>query len=84
MIEITLTAWQILVLKLLVILTVVPVAALAGGYAEHKVMAHLRHRLGPMYPGGFHGWATTLADGLKFLYKEDIIPKAADKAVFSL
>jgi NADH-quinone oxidoreductase subunit H len=37
-----------------------------------------------MYPGGFHGWATLLADGLKFLYKEDIIPAAADKRVFSL
>jgi NADH-quinone oxidoreductase subunit H len=84
MIDITLTTWQILLIKILVILVVLPVGALAGGYAEHKVMAHLQHRLGPMYPGGFHGWATTLADGLKFFYKEDIIPAAADRRVFSL
>jgi NADH-quinone oxidoreductase subunit H len=84
MLDITLTTWQILLIKIVIILTVVPVGALVGGYAEHKVMAHLQHRLGPMYPGGFHGWATTLADGIKFLYKEDIIPAAADKKVFSL
>jgi NADH-quinone oxidoreductase subunit H len=84
MIELNLTDWQILIIKVLIILTVVPIGAIVGGYAEHKVMAHLQHRLGPMYPGGFHGWATTLADGIKFLYKEDIIPAAADKRVFSL
>ena len=82
--EITLTAWQMLLVKLGVILALVPGMTLVAGYAEHKVMAHLQHRLGPMYPGGFHGWAILLADGLKFLYKEDIIPARADRKVFSL
>ncbi|MBA2725526.1 MAG: NADH-quinone oxidoreductase subunit H [Actinobacteria bacterium] len=84
MFEITLTAWQMLLVKVGIILAVVPTATLVAGYAEHKVMAHLQHRLGPMYPGGFHGWAILLADGLKFILKEDIIPDKADKRVFSL
>lgn len=78
------TDWWIFGLKLLVILTVVPVGALVGGYAMHKELAHLQHRLGPMYAGAFHGWAQTIADGIKFIYKEDIIPARADKPVFSL
>jgi NADH-quinone oxidoreductase subunit H len=79
-----LTPWWALALKLIVILTIVPVGSLIGGYALHKELAHLQHRLGPMYPGGFHGVGQTLADGLKFILKEDIVPAKADKHVFKL
>ncbi|HEV2906723.1 MAG TPA: NADH-quinone oxidoreductase subunit NuoH [Actinomycetota bacterium] len=59
-------------------------APMVVGYAEHKILAHMQHRLGPMEAGRFHGWAQLIADGIKFIQKEDIIPRAADRWVFTL
>jgi NADH-quinone oxidoreductase subunit H len=60
------------------------VLPLLVGQTEHKVMAHMQGRIGPMYAGGFHGWAQLVADGVKFLQKEDVIPAAADRSIFRL
>jgi NADH-quinone oxidoreductase subunit H len=76
--------WLVLVAKVAIVLVFFLVAPLGVGYAEHKVLAHMQARLGPMYAGRFHGWAQLLADGAKFVQKEDVIPAAADRWVFSL
>ena len=54
------------------------------GQMEHKAMAHMQSRLGPMYAGAFHGWAQLVADGVKFAQKESVVPAAADRRVFEL
>jgi NADH-quinone oxidoreductase subunit H len=76
--------WLILVIKAALVLLVFLSAPMVVGYMEHKVLAHMQHRLGPMYAGRFHGWAQLIADGVKFVQKEDVIPRAADRWVFAL
>ena len=70
--------------RLLVVLLVFLTVPLLVGQMEHKAMAHMQGRLGPMYAGGFHGWAQLVADGIKFAQKESVVPKAADRRVFEL
>ena len=74
-----------LALKTVIVLALIPAGALILGYTFLlKVMSHMQSRLGPMDPGGFHGWYQLVGDGLKFLQKEDIMPAKADRRVFAI
>jgi NADH-quinone oxidoreductase subunit H len=80
-----LSFWQSTLLKTVVVLSVIPAAAIILGYVFLlKMMAHMQSRLGPMEPGGFHGWFQLIGDGIKFIQKEDIIPAEADRRVFAI
>ena len=73
-----------LFMPILVTLVIIAAFPLVAGYivlVERKVLADFQVRLGPMRVGP-HGLLQPLADALKLMLKEDIIPTDADKGIF--
>jgi NADH-quinone oxidoreductase subunit H len=76
--------WGATAIKALVAALVVPTTAFIFGYVFlMKMMSFMQSRLGPMEAGPY-GVLQLLADGVKFLQKEDIVPDRADRFVFKL
>ncbi|MGC1684409.1 MAG: NADH-quinone oxidoreductase subunit NuoH [Candidatus Acidiferrales bacterium] len=71
------------IVKIVVLLFVLMTALAYLTWFERKVVARIQSRLGPLYVGA-HGLLQPLADGLKFLFKEDVTPPASDKFVYVL
>ena len=73
----------VIALKGLLIFVLCVVLTLMSVWGERRIVARMQMRLGPNRVGPF-GLIQALADGVKLALKEDIIPKAADRAVFIL
>lgn len=77
-------AWIWALLKLGCVLAVIVANGLWAVWWERKISAHIQSRVGPMYAGAFHGWAQTICDTIKLLFKEDVTPAVADKALHAM
>src|SRR5689334_23641797 len=75
--------WYIILIKAVLIFVILVLLTLFNIWWERRVVARMQHRIGPNVHGPF-GLLQSLADGVKLALKEDIIPTAADKAVFIL
>lgn len=73
----------IVLLKVVVVFALLLIATQMMIWFERKVVGDLQNRIGPNTAGPF-GILQTLADGIKFFFKEDLVPDRADRKVFIL
>jgi NADH-quinone oxidoreductase subunit H len=70
-------------LKVMVIMAAVLTGCAYATYMERKVVARLQHRLGPTYAGPY-GLLQPIADAVKLIFKEDIVPNRVERITWGL
>ena len=75
-------AWH--AIEAFIVLNVLLVLVAYVTLLERKFAARMQSRIGPYYVGRPHGWLQPIADALKLMMKEDIVPTASDRAVYNL
>lgn len=70
-------------LPMVIMLVAATVGCLIAVWLERKISAAAQQRIGPEYMGPF-GVLIALADGLKLVFKEDVIPAKSDPLLFTL
>ena len=78
-----LAVWVILLVRLVVAFAVLLNAVILMIWFERKAISDMQSRIGPQRWGPF-GLLQTIADGIKLIFKEDLVPAEADVAVFKL
>ncbi|MEU4391564.1 NADH-quinone oxidoreductase subunit NuoH [Kribbella sp. NPDC023855] len=73
--------WWVVGLKVLLVFVFLVVLTLFNIWLERRVVARMQHRIGPNVHGPF-GLLQSLADGMKLMFKEDLMPKGVDKLVY--
>jgi NADH-quinone oxidoreductase subunit H len=73
----------VILIKIVVVLTIVLLSVAYLTYAERKIVGHMQVRLGPTHVG-WKGLLQPIADAVKLIAKEDIVPAMVDRPVYNV
>jgi NADH-quinone oxidoreductase subunit H len=70
-------------IKIVIVIIVVLTGCAYATYMERKVVAFMQHRIGPLYAGPY-GLLQPIADAVKLIFKEDVVPDNVERVTYAL
>ena len=70
-------------IKVIIVILALLTGCAYSTYLERKVVAFMQNRVGPMYAGPY-GLLQPLADAVKLIFKEDLVPGSVERVTFAL